>query len=111
MLTGAKAQREGFFCRGFAPGRGPPSQVDFRGGGRRVGERARASVVRRTQYGPTRGRRARAGLTDGQIVKEGVRDLGPVQVRATPPAYEPEAQASECLLLRKRVSVFFFASE
>jgi hypothetical protein len=32
-------------------------------------------VVRRTQEGPTRGSRARAGLTDGQIVKEGVRDL------------------------------------
>jgi len=51
----------------------PPG--DSRGDGRRVGERARASVVRRTQDGPTRVRRARAGLTDSQIVKEGVRAL------------------------------------
>ncbi len=36
---------------------------------------ARASVVHRTQDGPTRARRARAGMTNCQIVKEGVRDL------------------------------------
>jgi len=99
MLTGTSAQREGFFCPGFALGRGPPRRVDTRGDGRRVRELGLASAVRRTQYRPTRVRKARAGLTDGQIVKEEVRDLGPVQLRVTPPAYEPEAQASECLLL------------
>jgi hypothetical protein len=59
----------GLFCKPGDP------KVDSRGDGRRVGERARPSVVRRTQESPTRGRRARAGLTDGQIVKEGTRDL------------------------------------
>jgi len=63
-----------FLSRIRSPAR-PVPNVDSRGDGRRVGERARASVVRRTQYTPTRGRRARAGLTDGQIVKAGVRDL------------------------------------
>ena len=36
---------------------------------------ARASVVRRTPDTTARGRRARAGLTNGQIVKEAAQDL------------------------------------
>jgi len=73
MPTGGQGSQGGVL---LTPARrGAPSKLGSRGDGRRVGERARASVVRRTQEGPARGRQARAGITNGQIVKEGVRDL------------------------------------
>jgi hypothetical protein len=42
---------------------------------RRVRERARAGVGRRTQDSLTRGRTTRARLTNGRIVEEGVREF------------------------------------
>ncbi len=56
---------------GEATLRESPAATDVASGG----GNARASLVRRTQDSPTRGRKARAGITNGQIVKEGVRDL------------------------------------
>jgi len=62
--------------RRIAIGRGPPQEGKSCGGGHRVGQ---AAGERRPphagQDSPIRGRETRAGLTDGQIVKEGVRDL------------------------------------
>jgi hypothetical protein len=74
-------------------------KVDPRGDGRRIGECA--SVVRRTQYTPTRRRGARAGIANGRIVKEGVRDSkdqSPVPAcvsRARPPSLSSPKNASE----------------
>jgi len=48
---------------------GSPAAADVASGN------AGASVVRRTQDSPARGGQTRAGITNGQIVKEGVRDL------------------------------------